>query len=117
MGRIKFTELSGKDVISQDGRVVGAVADIVLDHAAWSIPTLVVKLARDLLEQFHMKRPMFGTQTIQIPTSYVSGLGDKVVLHKTLEDLTALVKEQTPPAQTAPSKPATPKPAPPKEGG
>jgi sporulation protein YlmC with PRC-barrel domain len=98
MSRIKFTELSGKDVISQDGRVVGTVSDIVLDASAWAIPTLVVKLARDHLEQFHMKRPMFGTQTIQIPTTYVSGLGDKVILHKTLEDLTALAKEQAPPA-------------------
>jgi sporulation protein YlmC with PRC-barrel domain len=92
MQRIKYSDLSGKDVISQDGRVVGAVSDLLLDIDGWHIPTLVVKLARDHLEQFHMKRPIFGTQTIQIPTSYVSGLGDKVILHKTLDDLSALAR-------------------------
>lgn len=94
MGRSKFSELSGKDVISQDGRDIGSVSDIVFDDASWHIDTLVVKLARDLLESFHMKRPMFGTQTIQIPTTHVSGVGDKVILHKTLAELTALAREE-----------------------
>jgi sporulation protein YlmC with PRC-barrel domain len=94
MSRMKFSELSGKDVISQDGRDLGEVADVVLDVSGWRIDALVVKLARDLLESFHMKRPLFGTQTIQIPTSQVSGVGDKVILHKTLEELTALAREE-----------------------
>ena len=41
-----------------------------------------------------MKRPLFGSQTIQIPTSYVSGVGDRVILLKTLDDLTALATEE-----------------------
>ncbi len=94
MSRIKFSELDGKGVISQDGRELGTVSDTVLDHASWRIETLVVKLDRDLLEAFHMKRPMFGTQTIQIPTGHVSGVGDKVILHKTLEELTALARAE-----------------------
>lgn len=93
MSRSKFSELSGKGVISQDGRELGEVSDVLLDDASWHIDSLVVKLDRDLLESFHMKRPMFGTQTIQIPTSYVSGVGDKVILLKTLEELTALARE------------------------
>jgi sporulation protein YlmC with PRC-barrel domain len=91
---MKFSELEGKDVISQDGRELGTLADVVLDTSSWHIERLVLKLARDLLEQFHMKRPLFGTQTIQIPVSHVSGVGDKVILHKTLEELTASAREQ-----------------------
>jgi len=94
MSEIKFSELEGKGVLTQDGREVGEVSDCVMDHAAWSVVTLVVKLERDLLEQFHMKRPMFGTQTIQLPTGYVSGVSDKVILHKKLEELTAIVREK-----------------------
>jgi sporulation protein YlmC with PRC-barrel domain len=105
MARIKFSELSGKDVISQDGRDLGAIVDLVFDASGWNIHTLVVKLARDLLEQFHMKRPLFGTQTIQIPTAHVSGVGDKVILLKTLEELTALVREDNK-VPTEPPKPA-----------
>lgn len=94
MSEIKFGELEGKGVLSQDGREIGVVSDCVIDHEGWSVETLVVKLERDLLEEFHMKRPMFGTQTIQLPTSYVSGVGDRVVLHKKLEELTAIVREK-----------------------
>ena len=102
MSRIKFSELSGKDVISQDGREIGQVSDIALDSSGWRIDTLVVKLERDLLEAFHMKKPVFGTQTIQIPTSHVSGVGDKVILHKKLEELTALARESQRMAPAAP---------------
>lgn len=90
MGEIKFSELEGKGVLTQDGREVGEVDDLLLDDGEWTIRTLVVKLERDLLERFHMKKPIFGTQTIQLPTSYVSGVSDKVILHKTLEELVAL---------------------------
>ncbi len=94
MSRIKFSELEGKGVISQDGRELGSVSDVVLEATGWHIGSLVVKLDRDLLEAFHMKRPMFGTQTIQIPTGHVSGVGDKVILLKTLQELTALAREE-----------------------
>lgn len=95
MSRIKYSELSGKGVLTQDGRVLGEVSDVVLAPEDWSIHALVVKLDRDLLEAFSMKRPLFGTQTIQIPTSYVSGVGDKVILQKKLEELTASVRAET----------------------
>ncbi len=94
MSRTKFSELSGKGVISQDGRELGSVSDCVLDQSSWQIDSLVVKLDRDLLESFHMKRPLIGTQTIQIPTAYISGVGDKVILFKTLEELTEIAREE-----------------------
>ncbi len=93
MSRIKYSELSGKGVLTQDGRVLGEVSDLVLGPTDWVIHSLVVKLDRDLLEAFHMKRPLFGTQTIQVSTSSVSGVGDKVILHKTLDELTASARE------------------------
>ena len=101
MSEIKFGELEGKGVLSQDGREIGAVSDCVIDHEGWSVETLVVKLERSLLEEFHMKRPMFGTQTIQLPTSYVSGVGDRVVLHKKLDELTAIVRAKVDAAATS----------------
>lgn len=84
----KFSEIEGKGVISSDGREIGELADMVVDDDSWTVVKLVVRLERELLESFHMKRPMFGTQTIQLPTSYVSGVGDKLLLNKRLEELT-----------------------------
>src|SRR5690606_29349236 len=92
MSRMKFSELEGKEVLSQDGRELGEVSDVTFDPSGWRIDSLVVKLERDLLESFHMKRPLFGTQTIQIATGHVSGVGDKVILRKTLMELTALAR-------------------------
>ena len=94
MSGTKFSELDKKGVISSDGREIGEVADFIVDPEAWSVTALMVKLDRDLLEQFHMKRPMFGTQTIQLPTRYVSGVGDKVLLTKKLDELTAMARER-----------------------
>ena len=90
MAQITFSQLEGKDVLSQDGKEMGAVDDLVLDDEGWTLTALVVKLDRDLLESFHMKRPMFGSQTVHVPVGFVSGVGDKVILHKKLDELTAL---------------------------
>lgn len=94
MGEIKFDEMTGKDVISQDGREVGKVDDLVLDHESWKVQALLIKLERELLEEFAMKRPMFGTQTVRLPVAFVSGVSDKVILQKKLDELTAHYKDK-----------------------
>lgn len=88
MAEIKWSELEGRGVITADGREIGEISDVVINHESWSVEAVVLKLGRELLEVFHMKRPMFGTQTFQIPTSTVSSVGDKVLLNKKLEELT-----------------------------
>lgn len=95
MSEIKFTELKGKDVLSQDGRECGEVEDVVIDYDSWSIQALVVKLERELLEKFSMKKPMFGSQTIRLQTGHVSGIGDKVILHKSLDELASIYRDRT----------------------
>lgn len=88
MSESKFDdELNGKGVLTQDGREIGKISDLVVDHDAWKVTSVVVKLDRDLLEQFDMKKPMFGTHAVALPVSFVSGVGDKLVLHKKLEDV------------------------------
>ena len=80
-------KLNGRGVVTQDGREIGKLSDLGLDLEGWSVGTLLVKLDRDLLEQFQLKKPMFGTHTIELPVSFVTGIGDKVVLRKKLEEL------------------------------
>ncbi len=88
MSETKFDEnLSGKGVLTQDGREIGKLSDLVVDSASWRVRALVVKLDRDLLDQFDLKKPMFGTVPLDIPVDFVSGIGDKVVLHKKLGEV------------------------------
>ncbi|MBX3275048.1 MAG: PRC-barrel domain-containing protein [Sandaracinaceae bacterium] len=93
MSEIRFSDLKGKGVLTQDGRICGEITDVVLDHGSWGVPAIVVKLERELLELFAMKKPMFGSQTIRVQTGHVSGVGDKVILHKSLADLSALYRD------------------------
>lgn len=94
MSGTKFDdELSGKGVLTKDGREIGKLSDLELDHEEWKVTALVVKLDRDLLETFEMKKPMFGTVALPIPVDYVDALGDKVMLNKTLEDLVEHAKD------------------------
>ncbi|GAB5544570.1 MAG: PRC-barrel domain-containing protein [Sandaracinaceae bacterium] len=93
MRNIRYTELHGKQVLSQDGRELGEVDDLILDHEEWHVHALIVKLERDLLEDFHMKKPMFGTQILKVSTGFVSGVSDKVILHKTMAELIELARE------------------------
>jgi len=86
---MKFSEIRGKGVLSQDGRELGVVEDLRFDHEQWRIDALIVKLDRELLEQFGMKKPMFGTTTIEVETGLISGVGDKVILHESLDDISA----------------------------
>ena len=64
MAKMNAGDLIGKDILCQDGRELGSVKDLVLDFEEWSIHVIVVKLARDVLEKLHMKRPLIGTQTM-----------------------------------------------------
>ena len=93
MTDIRYTELHGKGVLSQDGRELGEVDDLVVNYETWQLQALIVKLERDLLEDFHMKKPMFGTQILKVSTGFVSGVSDKVILHKTMGELIELARE------------------------
>ena len=94
MSEWMFSDLKGKDVLTQDGLEAGSIEDVVVDHETWTVQALVVKLERELLERFAMKKPMFGSQTIRLQTGHVSGVGDKVILHKSLEELTTIYRDR-----------------------
>lgn len=87
MAELKFSDLEGKGVLTQDGRAIGTVSDMMLTDTEWTVTSLVVKIDRDLLEEFGMKKPMFGTQTVLVSVSAVSGVSDKIILRKAFEEV------------------------------
>ena len=94
MSGTKFDdELSGKGVMTKDGREIGKLSDVEIDHEEWSVTAFLVKLDRDLLETFEMKKPMFGTVALPIPVDFIGALGDKLMLEKTLEELVEHAKD------------------------
>jgi sporulation protein YlmC with PRC-barrel domain len=95
--RVRET-LSGKEVVSSDGRALGHLKDVEVNTTSWKVTGLVVKLNRDVLEDVHLKKPFVGSQEIVIATAHVSGLSDKIILAKGIGEfgkLTAAAESDT----------------------
>lgn len=74
-------------VVEQHGRTIGVVAEVLVDTDAWTVSHLKITLNREVLGDLNLKKPLFGTQTIRIPSSELAGAQDVLVLKRKLEDL------------------------------
>jgi sporulation protein YlmC with PRC-barrel domain len=83
----KVMSLKGIAIIGQHGREVGVVTDLDIDIETWQCQSLEVKLNRHALEDLKLKRPWFGTQTVRVPVSAISGATENLVLKCVLEEL------------------------------
>jgi sporulation protein YlmC with PRC-barrel domain len=87
MREINSADLNGKTIVSQDGRRIGRVESVFVDVDNWEVSAVEVKLRRDKLQALELRRPLFGTQTIRIPTDQIAGVGDTIVLRTKLTEL------------------------------
>jgi len=81
-------ELSGKRVVSQDGRVIGEIESLHIDVESWRVAFIGVKVRKDVLDELRLKRPFIGTQVIRIAADQISGASDTVVLKPPFSGLT-----------------------------
>ena len=72
-------ELNGKEVIGTEGRKIGRVTDVILDTGSWQVKALDMELARNVAEEFGMKKLLKSTQ-IQVKVEDVQGVGDAITL-------------------------------------
>jgi sporulation protein YlmC with PRC-barrel domain len=92
-------DIIGKEVIAKDGTDLGEVRDATVDTDSWRVVGLVVKLNRDVLERLNLRRPLVGTQEIQVPVGDITGVADRIVLRKAVEEYAKLGGEgDDPPA-------------------
>ncbi len=87
MGQSKVMSLVGLSIIGQHGREIGVITDMLADIETWHLQSLEVKLNREALDDLKLKRPWFGTQTVQVPVSEVSGATENLVLKNPLEEM------------------------------
>ena len=87
MDQSKVMSLMGIDIIGQHGREVGVITDMFADVETWQLQSLEVKLNRETLDDLKLKRPWFGTQTVHVPVSEISGATDTLVLKHPLEEM------------------------------
>ena len=87
MDQSKVMSLVGMKIIGQHGRAVGVISDMFADVETWQLQSLEVKLNRETLDGLKLKRPWFGTQTVHVPVSEISGASDNLVLKHPLEEM------------------------------
>lgn len=106
MNESRAMSLVGMRIIGQHGREVGVISDIIVDVGTWQLLSLEVKLNREALDDLKLKRPWFGSQTVQVPVGEISGATDNLILKSLLEEMEFSGGEPVEaPPQTKKSKP------------
>ncbi len=87
MNQSNVKSLLGMKIIGQHGREIGVISDMLVDVETWQLQSLEVKLNRETLDDLKLKRKWFGTQTVHVPASEISGATDNLVLKSLLEEM------------------------------
>jgi sporulation protein YlmC with PRC-barrel domain len=97
--RLSDKTLQGRQVISADGTVIGAIAELFLSD--WHVDAIRIVLSKDIADRIGASRSLLHRGTIELPVGFVQSVGDAVVL--------AVGVEQLREAHRAPSTDATPR--------
>lgn len=87
MNETMVKSLMGMKIFGQHGREIGVIADMSVDVESWQLQTLEVKLNRQTLDDLKLQRPWFGSQTVHVPVSEISGAIDNLVQKTPLEEM------------------------------
>ena len=87
MSQSNVMSLMGLEIIGQHGREIGVITDMFADVETWQLQGLEVRLNRETLDELKLKRPWFGSQTVHVPVSEISGATDNLVLKHRLEEM------------------------------
>ena len=87
MTEMKDETIHNMRVVEQHGREIGAVEEVLVDTETWIVSHLKVALNRNALNDLKLRKPLFGTQTVRIPSKELAGAQDVIVLKRKLEDL------------------------------
>ncbi len=75
-----------KEVIGLNGWIIGTIKDVVFDDKTWKIGFLDVELDPNIAKEYDMKK-LFRSTHIPLAVDQVQGIGDKVTLKTSKEEL------------------------------
>jgi len=88
-------EIIGKEVVGLSGYDLGKVSNLQVDERQWKVVALEIHLDKDVAEE-HRLRHRFRRTKVLINVEHVQGVGDRVVLKGSREDLLKLVAASPP---------------------
>ncbi len=77
----RLTELTGKDVFTEDGERVGALQDITIDPLTGKVLTVLIT---DVDKEFLKKLSLEETRGLSVPFKVVRAIGDVVILKNSI---------------------------------
>jgi len=92
--RVVYEEaMSGHAVIDSTGRVIGEVVGQVLDVESWHVAALRVKLNSAVTAELAASHGMFRAARLDVPTEFIQGVTDTVILRGPASALRTLEAE------------------------
>ena len=89
-------EVLGMEVVELNGSVMGLVKNVFFDEKIWEVTSLEVELNKKTADELDAKK-LFRHFRIPVAVSYVQGIGDKVLLRGSAEEvMTALIAQDIP---------------------
>ena len=88
-------EIIGKEVVGLSRYDLGKVSNLEVDEKQWKVVALEIHLDKDVAEE-HRLRHRFRRTKVLINVEHVQGIGDRVVLRGSREDLLKLVAASAP---------------------
>jgi sporulation protein YlmC with PRC-barrel domain len=83
---MEMVSLLGKEVVELNGSLVGIVKNVIFDEKTWEVWMFDVLLDKNMADEFEAKK-LFKNFRIPLEVSYVQGIGDKIMLKTTKDEL------------------------------
>jgi len=83
-------DLLGKEVVELNGLLIGTIKNVTFDEKAWQVGSLDVQLDENVAKEFEMKK-VFRNYRFSLDVAHVQGIGDKVTLKTSKEELMTLL--------------------------
>jgi sporulation protein YlmC with PRC-barrel domain len=89
-------DVLGMEVVELNGSVIGVVKNVMFDEKIWEVTSLDVELNKKTADELDAKK-LFRHFRIPLSVSYIQGIGDKVLLKGSAEEvMTALSAQDIP---------------------
>jgi sporulation protein YlmC with PRC-barrel domain len=87
---LEVSNLFDREVVGNNGSVIGRVRNLDLNEKSWQVESLIVELDDIVAKEFNLKKALRKT-IVKILVTYVQAVGDKVILKEDKQKLMELV--------------------------
>ena len=89
-----IANILSKQVIGNDGKEVGTVADVMVETSGWKFPYVLIKLNKDVHRTFTLNQCPDCERNVLLPLGKVQSIGDNVMLKINNEKMAELIQKE-----------------------